>query len=72
MSKQFTQGCDNPQCKVYRATGICDSLTFGSGHLDDLGYWEHPCLECARAFEQRPPEDGPCWPFKQDSDPFIE
>lgn len=54
--------CSNKDCKV--STGICDSLTFGSGELDEYGYWEKPCSICARAFEIEFPEYGACWPFK--------
>ena len=55
-------GCGNKECNV--STGICESLTFGSGELDDYGYWEKPCEKCARAFEKLEPEyKGRCWPF---------
>ena len=57
--------CGNPEC--YVSTGICDSLTFGRGELDDNGYWEVPCSICARAHERNYPEDGPCWPFIEDT-----
>ena len=46
------------------STGICESPTFGRGYLDDYGYWEVPCYECARAFEEKAPDMGPCWPFE--------
>lgn len=52
-------------CSV--STGIHDSLTLGSGHLDDNGFWEHPCPECARAHEEQYPECGECWPFQEGS-----
>ena len=52
-------------CRI--SSGICESLTFGFGRLDDFGYWEHPCGECARAFEKKRPDLGPCWPFKKAS-----
>lgn len=55
-------GCNNPDCKV--STGICEGLTFGSGELDDNGYWQIPCGKCARAWEKHHPEDGACWPYK--------
>jgi hypothetical protein len=51
-------------CKVSR--GIHDELTFGEGELDEFGYWEYPCYECARAWERKYPEDGPCWPFTEE------
>lgn len=48
-------------CKC--STGICGSTTLGSGRLDDFGYWEFPCPECAREMERMLPEYGQCWPF---------
>lgn len=46
--------------------GICDSWTFGTGDLDEFGYWEHGCPECARAHEEQYPEAGPCWPHTEE------
>ena len=40
-------------------------FTFGSGKLDDFGFWEHPCAHCARESERENPEFGPCWPFSE-------
>jgi len=48
------------RCSI--STGIHDYLTFGTGHLDANGFWQHPCFECARAHEEQFPECGPCWP----------
>ena len=48
------------------STGICESTTCGSGKLDFGGYWEFPCFECARYYEEKFPEYGPCWPFEED------
>ncbi len=54
-------GCGKRECGT--STGICGRITFGSGYLDDYGYWEYPCRECAEAWEKRYPEDaGHCWP----------
>lgn len=54
-------GCSNKECKI--SSGICGRLTFGSGELDDYGYWEFPCAECARQWEQMWPEENEqCWP----------
>jgi len=53
--------CGNPNCSV--STGIHDGLTFGSGELDENGFWEHPCPICARECEKKHPEYAPCWPF---------
>lgn len=55
-------GCGNAECGV--STGICESLTFGSGRLTFNGYWEKPCVPCARAWEQMHPNEDPCWPFR--------
>lgn len=59
--KECTEVCGNPHCSI--STGIHDGLTFGSGELDDFGYWSRPCDPCARAWERAHPEDGKCWPF---------
>jgi len=49
------------------ATGEPDApwgLTYGSGQLDEWGYWSKPCRDCARWAEKR---DGvpmnSYWPF---------
>jgi hypothetical protein len=60
------KGCGNPECRC--STGIHGGYTFGSGELDQFGYWENPCALCARENEKRHPEDGPCWPFKDKED----
>lgn len=54
--------CGNPKCSI--STGICESLTFGSGKLSHCGYWQKPCHTCARAWEKANPKDGKCWPFE--------
>lgn len=56
--------CGNHQCGA--SSGIHDGLTFGSGELDDYGYWEFPCYTCARSFEKAHPEYPQCWPFKKE------
>jgi len=53
--------CGNPDCKA--SSSISEHLTFGSGELDEHGFWEHPCPICARAFEKEYPKYAPCWPF---------
>lgn len=47
------------------STGIHEALTFGTGMLDDNGFWEHPCPECAREHEKQFPECGYCWPHTE-------
>jgi hypothetical protein len=64
MKKLRKKTCDNYECSV--SSGIHEGLTFGSGKLDDLGFWEKPCGTCARAREKDHPEDIPCWPFEQE------
>lgn len=64
-------GCGRIECSV--STGIhndessqLSGLTFGSGALDEFGYWSRPCALCARAFECAYPEAAPCWPFARE------
>jgi len=57
----MNKNCDN-HCSA--STGIHEStigdgspehpygLTFGSGVLDEYGYWENPCPTCARLAEK--------------------
>lgn len=65
--------CNNPDCRI--STGIHErldangsqnkpwGLTFGSGELDDYGYWEFPCLDCARYYEAlHGMKKGTYWP----------
>ena len=59
------RSCNNKKCST--STGICGHLTFGSGRLDDYGYWSRPCNSCARAYEQENPHLGKCWPFAHPS-----
>jgi hypothetical protein len=61
MTKKREWGCSDPDCGV--STAIDDeTLTFGSGELDDFGFWERPCSKCARAWEAAHPGET-CWPF---------
>ena len=53
--------CGNKDCEV--STGVYDHLTFGSGELDENGFWEYPCEDCARHHEIMHDETpGTCWP----------
>jgi hypothetical protein len=61
-------GCGEQKCSS--STGIhgdeshpLSGMTFGSGRLDQYGYWEFPCLTCARAFEKLHPDSGEAWPY---------
>jgi len=49
--------------KHYASSTIAEDLSFGYGELDDYGYFEHGCYECARAHEEQFPEGGDCWPY---------
>jgi len=63
VNKQLVKEFVRPEghdCHV--STGIHVCLTFGTGELDDNGFWEFPCYECAREHEKQFPECGQCWP----------
>lgn len=65
MLKKKNCACENPDCSI--STGyFMDELTFGSGVLDDFGYWEKPCYPCARAWETTHP-GSECWPYRETS-----
>ena len=67
---KYVPPCGNWDCHI--STGIhedspkCLGLTFGSGELDKYGYWEDPCWICARDWEKKNPNHGPCWPFSEE------
>jgi len=52
------------KCSI--STGVHGCLTFGTGNLNDSGFWSKPCYECARAHEEQFSEDGPCWPHTKE------
>ncbi len=58
MKRKHTKHCGSEKCCT--STGICESTTHGSGHLDNLGYWEFPCFVCARHYETKHNTE---WPF---------
>lgn len=64
--KKKEKPCGNPECAL--STGIDDHLSFGSGELDEFGYWKHPCELCAREHEKQQPEMGKCRPFEKPED----
>jgi hypothetical protein len=43
--------CGSNEC--CSSTGIHDGMTFGSGRLDNNGYWTKPCRVCAAAFDAK-------------------
>ena len=55
--------CGNPECA---ASSFEDIPTFGSGEMDQYGFFEKPCWICARKFEELEPGMGPCWPFSDE------
>ncbi len=72
MQRKIPRACGNPECRV--SSGIHECLTFGSGDLSELGFWENPCGVCARAYEKDHPGEK-AWPHKeedlQDSNPIT-
>lgn len=49
-------------CNV--SQGICESITFGSGEINEHGYFQYPCYFCARRHEEIGNlKRGTCWPF---------
>jgi len=43
-------GCGRKECCA--SSGICESVTFGTGKLSFNGYWEFPCKECEDVWEK--------------------
>lgn len=54
--------CGNPDC---HASSFEDIPTFGSGELDEYGFWDKPCSICARKYEKLTGEIA--WPYAKDS-----
>jgi len=52
-------GCGNPRCCA--SSTIAEEPSFGSGKLDDYGFWEKPCDTCAREWEKMHPGTT-AWP----------
>jgi hypothetical protein len=46
-----TRACGDPRCGT--STGVWGHLTFGSGALDENGYWSKPCRKCAAEWDYR-------------------
>lgn len=53
-------GCGRRECKA--STAITDDISFGTGRLDEYGFWEVGCPICARAWEREHPGDK-AWPY---------
>jgi hypothetical protein len=58
--QQHPRACGNPACAVSQSIDEV-TFTFGSGELDEHGYWSEPCHACAAAFLRRNPE-AMVWP----------
>lgn len=41
--EKISSGRESVECKCLASTGICGSITRGTGKLDCNGYWEVPC-----------------------------
>jgi hypothetical protein len=63
--KTFQRPPGHSKCRA--SSTIMDTLSFGTGELDEHGFWEKPCAGCARAHEQQFPEDGECWPHSPET-----
>ena len=46
------------------STTVYGDLSFGSGKLDDYGFWEFPDYEAARKWEEEHP-GVVCWPLEK-------
>lgn len=61
-AKNRRSPCGAADCST--STAIDDkTITFGRGKLDDLGFWEIPCVTCADAFKKAYPKT-PVWPVQ--------
>ena len=63
--KMFESPAGHEKCKT--SSTVMDTLSFGTGELDEHGFWEHGCYECARAHEKQFPEEGICWPHSEET-----
>ena len=61
--------CGNPDCST--STGICGRLTFGSGELDEHGYFDNGCEMCAREWKKKHP-DAAVWPVFEEEKPGLK
>ncbi|HUI92398.1 MAG TPA: hypothetical protein VLX68_09155 [Chitinivibrionales bacterium] len=57
--------------KCCTSHGSHGNVAHGSGKLDDHGYWEFPCYECAREWERQFPMSGSAWPFATEFSPAV-
>jgi hypothetical protein len=55
-----TFGCGRPECGA--STTINEDISFGTGFLDNDGFWEEGCYTCARAWEKIHHHDR-AWPY---------
>lgn len=63
--------CNNKNCSVSSSVAYGE-FTFGSGELDSFGYWQYPCVKCAREYEIKNKLPlNTCWPFTKDKNNEI-
>lgn len=60
MSRKPNRPCGNSKCAISMAIDET-TFTFGSGRLDDYGFWSRPCRICAEAYEKAHPDER-AWP----------
>lgn len=48
---------DHSKCGI--SMTICERFSLGQGNLDEFGYWEIPCEECAKEFREELKEKFP-------------
>lgn len=63
--KKFERPHGHERCRT--SSTIAETMSFGRGDLDENGFWEYGCYECARAWEKQFPQDGPCWPHTKET-----
>ena len=52
MEEKKKRPCGNPDCCC--STSIDDTtITYGSGELNEFGFWEFPCKICAKVAKDR-------------------
>jgi hypothetical protein len=62
--------CGNSDCKC--STNNLGSYSLGSGVVDKDGLFAKPCETHARDWENRFPEDYPCWPYDEKTAKSME
>lgn len=60
MEQQLCSSNHRCSCSI----SIADQVTFGSVVLDENGYWEKPCIVCARRYKSKHPDED-VWPMEE-------